>query len=113
MIDMIAQPSITLKTPSPVIRGVGAAWHSHGRLKPQPINTKRCNLLDVPATAQVPPLTPGTTQKMSQALLESFKSFEKDQHRLGIPKDPMHWNETQVVQWLNWAIHEFTLEGVN
>lgn len=42
--------------------------------------------IDVPATAQVPPLTPGTTQKMSQALLESFKSFEKDQQRLGIPK---------------------------
>ncbi|KAL4228759.1 Protein C-ets-1 [Mactra antiquata] len=68
---------------------------------------------DVPATAQVPPLTPGTTQKMSQALLESFKSFEKDQQRLNIPKDPMQWNENQVVQWLNWAINEFTLEGVN
>lgn len=27
--------------------------------------------------------------------------------------DPMQWSETQVVQWLNWAIHEFTLEGVN
>ncbi|XP_052254302.1 protein C-ets-1-like [Dreissena polymorpha] len=64
-------------------------------------------------TAQVPPLTPGTTQKMSQALLESFKSFEKDQHRLGIPRDPMHWDETQVSQWLHWAIQEFTLEGVN
>lgn len=27
--------------------------------------------------------------------------------------DPMQWSETQVVQWLNWAIQEFTLEGVN
>lgn len=45
-----------------------------------------CLFADVPTTAQVPPLTPGTTQKMSQALLESFKSFEKDQQRLSIPK---------------------------
>lgn len=45
-----------------------------------------CLFTDAPATAQVPPLTPGTTQKMSQALLESFKSFEKDQQRLSIPK---------------------------
>ena len=34
----------------------------------------------------VPPLTPGTNQKMSQALAASFKSFEKEQQRLGIPK---------------------------
>ena len=40
---------------------------------------------DMP-TASVPPLTPGTTQKMSQALLASFKSFEKEQVHLGIPK---------------------------
>ena len=25
----------------------------------------------------------------------------------------MQWSEVQVVQWLNWAIREFTLEGVN
>ena len=32
------------------------------------------------------PLTPGTNQKMSQALLASFQSFEKEQQRTGIPK---------------------------
>lgn len=37
-------------------------------------------------TASVPPLTPGTTQKMSQALQASFKSFEKEQAMHGIPK---------------------------
>ena len=25
----------------------------------------------------------------------------------------MQWSEVQVLQWLNWAIREFTLEGVN
>ncbi|KAJ8316355.1 hypothetical protein KUTeg_006369 [Tegillarca granosa] len=68
--------------------------------------------LDIPAT-QVPPLTPGTTQKMSQALLDSFKSFEKDQQRFNIPKDPARWGELHVVQWLRWAIQEFSLEGIN
>jgi len=35
---------------------------------------------------KIPPLTPRTRQKMSQAVLDTFKSFEKEQHRLGIPK---------------------------
>ncbi|XP_067679300.1 transforming protein p54/c-ets-1-like isoform X1 [Haliotis asinina] len=68
--------------------------------------------LDLPSS-QVPPLTPGTTQKMSQALIESFKAFEKEQTRLNIPKDPMQWSPLHVVQWLNWAVQEFSLEGIN
>lgn len=115
---MIPPNTVHMKTPISGPRSHGviphrASWHSHERLKPTPINIKRCNQLDVPVTTQVPPLTPGTTQKMSQALLESFKSFEKDQQRLNIPKDPNQWNEIHVVQWLNWAIQEFSLEGVN
>jgi len=35
---------------------------------------------------KIPPLTPRTRQKMSQAVLDTFKSFEKEQQRLGIPK---------------------------
>ncbi|KAK3587713.1 hypothetical protein CHS0354_042504 [Potamilus streckersoni] len=68
---------------------------------------------DVPTSTQVPPLTPGTNQKMSQALLESFKTFEKEQQRLGIPKDAFTWTELHVSLWLNWAIREFSLFGVN
>ncbi|KAK2170118.1 hypothetical protein LSH36_4g08022 [Paralvinella palmiformis] len=63
-------------------------------------------------SASVPPLTPGTTQKMSQALLASFKSFEKVQVQMSIPKDPMKWSQSQVIQWMEWAIKEFSLEGV-
>ena len=40
---------------------------------------------DLPNT-QVPPLTPGTNQKMTQALAASFKLFEREQQRLGIPR---------------------------
>jgi len=36
--------------------------------------------------AKIPPLTPRTRQKMSQAVLDTFKSFDKEQQRLGIPK---------------------------
>ncbi|XP_013410350.1 protein c-ets-1-B-like isoform X1 [Lingula anatina] len=69
------------------------------------------NFLDMP-TPQVPPLTPGTNQKMSQALLESFKTFEREQQRLRITKDPQQWSEINIYQWLQWAIREFNLEGV-
>lgn len=67
--------------------------------------------LDLPA--QVPPLTPGTNQKMTQALRASFSSWEKERAELNIPKDPRQWKEMDVVHWLSWAIREFSLEGVS
>lgn len=39
---------------------------------------------DIPA--QVPPLTPGTNQKMAQALTASFSSWEKERDKLNIPQ---------------------------
>ncbi|XP_064471644.1 ETS-like protein pointed isoform X2 [Ornithodoros turicata] len=62
---------------------------------------------------QVPPLTPGTNQKMTQALTASFSSWEKERETLNIPKDPRQWSEMDVAHWLGWAIREFSLEGVN
>ncbi|KAH7946352.1 hypothetical protein HPB49_023413 [Dermacentor silvarum] len=62
---------------------------------------------------QVPPLTPGTNQKMTQALTASFSSWEKERETLNIPKDPRQWTEMDVAHWLGWAIREFSLEGVN
>ena len=29
------------------------------------------------------------------------------------PLDPRQWSEIDVTHWLNWAIREFCLEGVN
>ncbi|XP_031835883.1 ETS transcription factor pointed isoform X6 [Nomia melanderi] len=66
--------------------------------------------LDIPA--QVPPLTPGTNKKMTEALEASFASWEKERFRLNITKDPRHWSEAAVAHWLHWAIGEFSLEGV-
>ncbi|KAF6216082.1 hypothetical protein GE061_000420 [Apolygus lucorum] len=66
--------------------------------------------LDMPT--QVPPLTPGTNKKMTEALKASFASWEKEQLKHNILKDPRQWNEIQVAHWLNWAIREFSLEGV-
>ncbi|KAJ6222509.1 hypothetical protein RDWZM_001054 [Blomia tropicalis] len=62
---------------------------------------------------QVPPLTPGTNQKMSQALAASFSSWEKERDMCNIPKDPQQWSESDVSRWLGWAIKEFNLEGVD
>lgn len=39
---------------------------------------------DMPA--QVPPLTPGTNKKMTEALKASFASWEKEQIKLNIVK---------------------------
>jgi len=39
---------------------------------------------DIPA--QVPPLTPGTNKKMTEALEASFASWEKERLRLNITK---------------------------
>ncbi|XP_076247647.1 ETS transcription factor pointed isoform X4 [Calliopsis andreniformis] len=66
--------------------------------------------LDIPA--QVPPLTPGTNKKMTEALEASFASWEKERVRLNITKDPRQWSEAAVTHWLHWAIGEFSLEGV-
>ncbi|GBP50581.1 hypothetical protein EVAR_29340_1 [Eumeta japonica] len=40
---------------------------------------------DIPS--QVPPLTPGTNKKMAEALKATFASWEKEQLRLGVPKE--------------------------
>ncbi|KFM66909.1 ETS-like protein pointed, isoform P2/D, partial [Stegodyphus mimosarum] len=66
---------------------------------------------DLPS--QVPPLTPGTNQKMTQALAASFSSWEKERDLYNILRDPRLWNEMDVTRWLDWAIREFNLEGVN
>jgi len=43
-----------------------------------------CLCIDIPA--QVPPLTPGTNKKMTEALKASFASWEKEIVRNNIPK---------------------------
>lgn len=50
---------------------------------------------------------------MSQALKATFSGFQKEQRRLGIPKNPWLWTEQQVSQWLLWATNEFSLVNVN
>lgn len=67
--------------------------------------------LELPA--QVPPLTPGTNKKMSEALKASFASWEKEQKFLCINKDPRQWTEDHVAHWLKWAAKEFSLEGIS
>lgn len=41
------------------------------------------------------------------------QGFRKEQERLKIPFDPLHWNEAHVKHWIQWAVKEFHLEGVD
>ncbi|ELT97933.1 hypothetical protein CAPTEDRAFT_223054 [Capitella teleta] len=41
------------------------------------------------------------------------QNFRKEQERLKIPFDPSQWNTTHVRHWIQWAIKEFKLMGVN
>ncbi|XP_062572893.1 GA-binding protein alpha chain-like [Saccostrea cucullata] len=39
--------------------------------------------------------------------------FRREQDRLKIPFDPVQWSEIHVKHWIDWAIKEFKLVGVN
>ncbi|XP_055865952.1 protein C-ets-1-like isoform X3 [Biomphalaria glabrata] len=67
---------------------------------------------DFTVTNGVPPLTPGTTQQMSQFIVEGFKEFEKQRIGFNIPKDPSQWSRAHVHLWLQWFSQEFSLEGI-
>lgn len=62
---------------------------------------------------QISPLTPGTNKKLTEVLKASFASWEKEVQIYNITKDPKQWSEDHVIYWFNWAIKEFSLEGVN
>ncbi|XP_075053353.1 protein C-ets-2 [Mixophyes fleayi] len=64
-------------------------------------------------SCELPLLTPCSKAVMSQALKATFNGFSKEQRRLGIPSNPWLWTETQVCQWLLWAVNEFSLANVN
>ncbi|KAJ3647632.1 hypothetical protein Zmor_019498 [Zophobas morio] len=49
---------------------------------------------------------------MAEALKASFASWEKEQVRLNITKDPRQWTENHVAHWLQWAAKEFSLECI-
>ncbi|XP_070505768.1 ETS-like protein pointed isoform X2 [Chironomus tepperi] len=59
---------------------------------------------------QMPPLTPGTNKKLTEALHASFASWEKEVQSYKITKDPRLWTPEHVLIWLNWAKKEFSLE---
>ncbi|CAG0884436.1 unnamed protein product [Cyprideis torosa] len=66
---------------------------------------------DIPA-AQIPPLTPGTNKKVSDALMKSFACWEEERVKRNIAKDPWSWSEADVCCWLSWAVQEFSLSGI-
>ncbi|XP_023695997.1 protein C-ets-2 [Paramormyrops kingsleyae] len=61
----------------------------------------------------LPLLTPCSKAVMSQALNESFSGFAKVQRGCGISSNPRSWTKAHVIQWLQWAVSEFSLVNVN
>ncbi|XP_071754734.1 protein C-ets-2 [Centroberyx gerrardi] len=63
--------------------------------------------------SSVPLLTPCSKAVMSQALKDSFSGFSKVQLCFGISNNPLKWTKQHVLQWLQWAVSEFSLSDVN
>lgn len=57
---------------------------------------------DLPTANGVPPLTPGTTQKMSHVIAASFRPFHDEQKRRNIPR-----GETLILSALALLKHEW------
>ncbi|XP_023677900.1 protein c-ets-1-B isoform X2 [Paramormyrops kingsleyae] len=77
-------------------------WVDEGHIRPRDLEC-----------GDVPLLTPGSKEMMSQALKATFSGFTKEQQRLGIPKDPWQWTENNVREWLMWIMNEFSLKNVD
>ncbi|XP_015377633.1 PREDICTED: ETS-like protein pointed, isoform P2/D, partial [Diuraphis noxia] len=46
---------------------------------------------------------------MTEALQATFASWEKERHKLNVPKDPRLWTEAQASHWFWWAYREFSV----
>ncbi|XP_067245721.1 protein C-ets-1 isoform X1 [Chanodichthys erythropterus] len=110
-----------------------AVCHPQNPAPPRPLYTHHITLQEVPngpeyspndlECADVPLLTPGSKEMMSQALLATFSGFTREQQRLSIPKgdytglekhqDPREWTEAHVREWLTWTVNEFSLKNVD
>lgn len=49
------------------------------------------------------PLTPGTNQKMSQAVQDTFRTFEKEQKRLSIPNGNFYASVSMPEKFLKFS----------
>ncbi|XP_048023763.1 protein C-ets-1 isoform X6 [Megalobrama amblycephala] len=110
-----------------------AVCHPQNPAPPRPLYAHHITLQEVPngpeyspndlECADVPLLTPGSKEMMSQALLATFSGFTREQQRLSIPKgdytglekhqDPREWTEAHVREWLTWTVNEFSLKNVD
>ncbi|XP_016097699.1 protein C-ets-1 [Sinocyclocheilus grahami] len=79
----------------------------------KPLTIIKSEKVDDLECADVPLLTPGSKEMMSQALLATFSGFTREQQRLSIPKDPRQWTEAHVREWLTWTVNEFSLKNVD
>ena len=63
-------------------------------------------------SSSVPPLTPGTNQKLNATLKNLYKGFNETRVARNIPRDPRDWASADVREWLLWAIRDFSLPNL-
>ncbi|XP_076385141.1 ETS transcription factor pointed isoform X5 [Megachile rotundata] len=78
------------------LRGRGAGFLRGESWNPERLSYRPQIYQDIPA--QVPPLTPGTNKKMTEALEASFASWEKERVRLNITKGGYNHLRSPVCQ---------------
>ncbi|CAH8437932.1 hypothetical protein MS3_00003935 [Schistosoma haematobium] len=93
--------------------------NENGMVSDESVIPEACNILDI-HSSQNPylgsQLEPGGIPGAYD--LESLSRWVPDGHyrRLmemnDIPRDPIEWNSTQVIMWINWACKQFRIEGL-
>ncbi|XP_076457817.1 GA-binding protein alpha chain-like isoform X2 [Babylonia areolata] len=64
-----------------------------------------------PATTKLMVPVPEETDNVTRWVID--QNFRRDQDRLKIPYDPVLWTRVHVKHWIQWAVKEFGLVGVN
>uniref|UniRef100_A0A0B7B8S2 ETS domain-containing protein n=1 Tax=Arion vulgaris TaxID=1028688 RepID=A0A0B7B8S2_9EUPU len=102
-------------------------------VKSQPGVTPKINILDILKTAEdeieekyvagqvaqsnsdhdakVVDTTPEDSENVTRWIID--QGFRREQTRLKIPFDPVHWSEIHVKHWIQWAVKKFSLQGVH
>jgi len=58
---------------------------------------------------QVPPLTPGSSRRVGEALKLTYSEWSLRAAEKGVPSDPRRWSPSHVAEWLEWTVGEFSL----
>ncbi|KAK1153400.1 protein c-ets-1-B isoform X2 [Acipenser oxyrinchus oxyrinchus] len=111
-VDVYHDPYISMGYPPQPYYQPRPPYPTRGEVSAQEVPTGHEYCASELECGDVPLLTPGSKEMMSQALKATFSGFTKEQQRLGIPKDPHQWTQSHVAEWLTWTANEFSLKDL-